>query len=279
MSMPNDPHDLTAALSERARAGRLRLPVLPTVAVELLASVNDDNCDARSLAARVQRDPSLAAHVLRVANSARFAPKEPIVSLTQAIGRLGLATLREIVVSVAVKGSTFDVKGHEAYVEQLWRHALLAGRLAQEIARARRANVEAAFLCGLLHDIGRPVALQGLVDLCKELGARPSEAELLQAIAGLHQEVGGLLVERWKLPEWVHAAVRFHHHPDDAPSHHDLVRTTALADVLAHWLDEDEAQGLPPGLEHAAALDLYDDDLAALAEHSAKLMAEAHAAA
>jgi HD-like signal output (HDOD) protein len=107
--MQPDPIDLSAALAQRARAGQLRLPVLPTVAVELLASVNDDNSDARSLAARVQRDPSLAAHVLRVANSARFAPKEPIVSLSQAIGRLGLATLREIVLSVAVKGSAFDV--------------------------------------------------------------------------------------------------------------------------------------------------------------------------
>jgi putative nucleotidyltransferase with HDIG domain len=277
--MPTEPIDLSATLSERAQRGQLRLPVLPTVAVELLASVNDDNSDARSLAARVQRDPSLAAHVLRVANSARFAPKEPIVSLTQAIGRLGLATLREIVVSVAVKGSTFDVMGHEAYVDQLWRHALLTGRLAQEIARARRANVEAAFLCGLLHDIGTPVALQGLVDLCKEVGARPSEPTLQQTAAALHQEIGAMLIERWKLPEWVHAAVRFHHHPDDAPKHHDLVRTTALADALAHWLDEDDGEGLPPGLEHAAALDLYDDDLEVLVACSAKLMAEAQAAA
>jgi putative nucleotidyltransferase with HDIG domain len=277
--MPTEPIDLSATLSERARAGKLRLPVLPAVAVELLASVNDENCDARSLAARVQRDPSLAAHVLRVANSARFAPKEPIVSLTQAIGRLGLATLREIVVSVAVKGSAFNVKGHEAYVEQLWRHALLSGRLAQEIARARRANVEAAFLCGLLHDIGTPVALQGLVDLSKEVGVPLSEPTMLVTIAGLHQEIGGMLVERWKLPDWVHAAVRFHHQPDDAPKHHDLVRTTALADALAHWLDEDEGEGLPPGLEHAAELDLYDDDLEALVACSAKLMAEAQAAA
>jgi len=277
--MPNEPIDLSATLTERARAGKLRLPVLPAVAVELLASMNDDDSDARSLAASVQRDPSLAAHVLRVANSARFAPKEPIVSLTQAIGRLGLSTLREIVVSVAVKGSTFDVKGHEAYVERLWRHALLSGRLAQEIARARRANVEAAFLCGLLHDIGRPVALQGLVDLCKEAGVSPSEAALLQMIEGVHEEFGALLIERWKLPEWVHAAARFHHQPDRTTKHRDLVRTTALADVLAHWFDEEECAGLPPGLEHAAALDLYDEDVEALLARSTKLMAEAHAAA
>lgn len=274
-----EPQDLCAALAERARADALRLPVLPTVAIELLASVDDEDCDARSLAVRVQEDPSLAAHVLRAANSARYAPKEPIVSLTQAIGRLGLAALREIVVSVAVKGATFDVRGHERYVAGLWRHALLAGRLAQEIARARRANVEAAFLCGLLHDIGAPVALQGLIDHCKAQGLAPSEATLLAAVDLAHAELGALLAERWRLPDWVRAAVRFHDAPEHAPKHAELVRTTALADALATWLLEQEGAGVPPGLEHAAALDLYDEELEGLSEKGADLLADVEAAA
>ncbi|MEZ6018115.1 MAG: HDOD domain-containing protein [Planctomycetota bacterium] len=275
--MPPEPIDLIATLSDRAHNGKLTLPVLPIVAIELLASVDDDDCDARSLAERVQRDPSLAAHVLRIANSARFAPKEPIVSLTQAIGRLGMGTLREIVISVVVKGSVFKVKGHEEYVEKLWDHALLSGRLAQEIARARRANVEAAFLCGLLHDIGAPVALQGLVDLCKETGFCLIERAMVQTIAGLHQEIGAKLIESWKLADWVYAAVRYHHQPEDAPNHRELVRTTALADALAYWLEEDEGEGLPPGMEHAADLELYEEDIQSVVERGSKVHAEAKA--
>jgi len=276
--MSDQPLDLIAALSKRARAGKLSLPVLSIVAMELLATKTED-ADARSLAERVQRDPSLAAHVLRVANSARFAPKVPIVSLTQAIGRLGLGTLREIVVSVAVKGSVFKVRGHEAYVEQLWAHALLTGRLAQEIARARRANVEAAFLCGLLHDIGAPVALQGLVDLCQEAGVCLIERAMLQTIAGLHQEIGAAMIESWRLADWVHACVQFHHDPERATKHQDLVRTTALADALAYWLVEEEGAGLPPGMEHAAALDLYDEDIESIVTRGAALQADHKAGA
>lgn len=274
MSRPDENLDLIAALSERARSGKLHLPVLPTVALELLASVDDDSGDARSLGERVQHDPSLAAHVLRVANSARYAPKQPIVSLTQAIGRLGLKTLREIVVSVAVKGSVFNVKGHEAFVDKLWAHALSTARLAQEIARARRANVEAAFLCGLLHDIGAPVALQGLVDLCREQGITLNEKVLQHIITVLHESIGTSLIEAWKLADWVHAAVSFHHRPEESLQFQDLVRTTALADGLAYWLEEDEGQGLPPGMEHAAALDLYDEDVEALVAHCAELSTE-----
>ena len=40
---------------------------------------------------------------------------------------------------------------------------------AKEIARMRRANVESAFLCGLLHDIGKPVILQALADLQRDI--------------------------------------------------------------------------------------------------------------
>jgi putative nucleotidyltransferase with HDIG domain len=277
--MSSEPIDLVAALSERARCGKLSLPVLSTVALELMTSLDDPDCDARYFADRVQRDPSLAAHVLRVANSARYAPKEPIVSLTQAIGRLGLTALREIVVSVAVKGSVFKVKGHEKYIEELWQHALLTGRLAQEIARARRANPEAAFLCGLLHDIGAPVALQGLVDLCKETGFCLLDHAMRHAIAGLHPEIGATLVETWKLADWVQIAVRYHHEPERAPRHQEIARMVALADALAYWLDEDEGQGLPPGIEHAEYLELYDEELEGLVARGGKLLAESRASA
>ena len=81
---------LTARLRDSALSGELKLPVLPAVAADVLACIDGDDCDAHSLAELIQRDPSLAANLLRVANSARFAPSEPIVSLNQAISRLGL---------------------------------------------------------------------------------------------------------------------------------------------------------------------------------------------
>lgn len=265
---------LTDELAKRAAAGQLHLPVLPAVAAEILSCIDDDECDARSLAELVQKDPSLAANLLRVANSARFAPNEPIVSLTQAIGRLGLSTLREIALTVAVKGAVFDVPGHEGYVGKLWRRAHVSARLSQEIARTRRTNVEAAFLCGLLHDIGAPVILQGLIDLAKACGERLEPEAIEYVTESLHATIGAGMIQEWKLPDWVHEVTLVHHEPEAAAAHVELVHTVALSDALAQWLLDEDGEGDPPGLEHVRSLDLYQDDFESICEKGSEIVAE-----
>ena len=59
-----------------------------------------------------------------------------------------------------MQSGVFRVPGYEPVLNQLWRHALASGAFAKEIARVRRLNVESAFLCGLLHSVGKPALLQ-----------------------------------------------------------------------------------------------------------------------
>ena len=101
----------------------LELPFLPETAAEVVASCNSGDCDARELAELLQRDQSLASHVLRVANSAAYAPKEAIVSLQQATSRLGVATICEIAIAVSLHGNVFRVPGHKVRVRELWIHS------------------------------------------------------------------------------------------------------------------------------------------------------------
>ena len=61
------------------------------------------------------------------------------------------------------------MRGRERRIKTLWAHSAAAGAWAREIARLRRMNVESAFLIGLMHDIGRPVLLQLVSDLAREL--------------------------------------------------------------------------------------------------------------
>lgn len=270
-----------AVLIERVRSKKLALPLLSTVAVEVLGLV-DDSGEVRTLAELVQRDPALAAHVLRESNSTRYAPTVPIVSLNQAIGRVGLARFRELVLSVAVRAAVFDVRGHEDEVERLWSHAQSTGLVAKEIARLRRANVEAAFLAGLLHDIGAPVVIQGVVDLCREhgdqlLGSDP-EASVARWVDEHHAEVGQALVESWNLPDWVTAVVADHHGEAAGHEHEELLRTVALADEISDWLAESGGEGVPPGVEHAEALDLYAEDVEELCSRTAEMLGGGEAA-
>ncbi len=268
-----EPLDLPARLRERLEGGRFELPLLEGAAAEVLAACGREDRDAGWLSERVRRDPALAAHVLRIANSAAFAPREPIVSLAQAISRLGLKTLRDVALAAALQAQVFAVPGHEARLAALWRHSSTAGAWAGEIARARRRNVEGAFLCGLLHDVGKAVLLQLASSLERELALAFDPEGLEPALDLLHAEVGGALAARWQLPEWVGAAIVEHHAVGEdsgaqsAGMHADEARTIWLADRLAH-LSCGRAAGVAElvGSPVAAALALYPDELEELWE-------------
>lgn len=275
-STPKSPDTATCGLLDTLLEahfadGELELPLLPTYATQVVALCSDPDSDARSLAQLLQRDPALAAHVLSIANSAALGSREPIVSLQQAIARLGVRTLANVALSVAVKTKIFKAGRHLDRVQQLWRHSAHSAAWAREIARLRRRNVESAFLCGLLHEVGAPVVLQAIDELQSKTKVEFSEEQALAAVERLHCDVGARLVRAWSLPEWTSAAARFHHRPLEAEACADEVLTVHLALRLASHADgQDELAGLDPIL---AGLGLYQEDLEGLIEQAEKIRA------
>jgi len=269
------PDTFRTELAERASEDRLELPMLPRTATDVVELCGSESCDARELAALIHRDPSLAGHVMRVANSVAYCPGEPIVSLQHAVSRLGMGALCEIAMGIAVKGRVFSVEGHEDRLRGLWRHSAFTGAYTKEIARSLRRNVEGAFLSGLLHDIGRPVVLQLATDLEREAGERLDPEAVELAMAELHGTVGAMLLDRWGLPAWMGAAAEHHHDYAALTEHRTEVMTVALADRLAHWAvegDEDELTALRE-LPVLADLNLYADELQALLDQRGAILA------
>ena len=238
------------------------LPMLPEAAARVIALCDDDDADARKIEQALSRDPSLTTYVLKVANSSLYGSKEQIVSLQQAISRMGLANVRNLALSASLQGRVFEVRGHESIVHDAWEHCSVAGIFAREIARRLRRNVEAAFLCGLIHDVGRPLVLQTLLRMPKEHGT-PTHDQLESAMDLYHARVGAKLVGRWGLAEWTASAVLHHHDPEAADPYQDDARLTRLADLLAHWaiLPGSSAADFPVEDPVIAALNLYPDDV------------------
>jgi putative nucleotidyltransferase with HDIG domain len=189
----------------------LELPVLPEVASQVVQLCNRETVDLREVAGLVKRDPAMAGHLMRMANSPLYAPPTPLVSIDQVVSRLGLAKVREIALVISCQSKVFQVAGFEAKVRMQFRHSLAAGLFAQEIARSRRLNVEEAFLCGLLHDVGQPVLLQAIVDLGQAAGLVLERGAVETACAMLHARVGASLVAHWSLPVRLADAIRHHH--------------------------------------------------------------------
>ena len=277
---------ISAAMRERVERriaeGRLDLPVLPQVAGQILAGGIDDSTEVRTLSDLLHHDQTLAGHVLRVANSAAYAGNVRVQSIQQAVVRIGLSQLREIVVGVALQTRVFRVDGYQDVVGDLWTHSAVTGAYAKEIARLLRVNAESAFLCGLLHDIGKPVVLSLLLDVAREAD-EPLEPDTCVAILGpYHTRVGHTLAERWKLPESVSEAIAQHHDFEAANGNEQAVKITCLANLLSHAvLDTAETA---PNIDDTvrshpvcAALNLYPDDLDTLLERRGDVLRFAEA--
>ena len=260
---------LRAAVEDRLGRGDVALPLLPQVASQVLSLASDPTADAARLSALIHRDPALAAHVLRVANSPAYMPRMPIVSLQQAVARLGLDTVTEIALVASLRGGTFKVAGYERELELLWRHAVASSLFAKEIARVRRSNVEAAFLGGLLHAVGKPAVLQ-LVASVEVVAVGAAQAACRAAVPALldelHVGVGLRIAERWSLPRAVASAIAHHVLYADAGAFKHEAMITCLADRLATALCEPARFDDATLVAHEvfADLNLYPDDVASL---------------
>jgi putative nucleotidyltransferase with HDIG domain len=205
----------------------------------------------------------MAAHVLRVVSSPLYSGRTQIVSLQQAVARLGVQKIREIALAIAFRVGVFKLKGFEAEVTALFQHSVSAAMFAQEIARATRRNVEDAFMCGLLHDVGRPVILQALVQILQEQKLHVSPAAVVAATGAVHTDVGGTLAEAWGLPEAVEMSIRHHHSLTPPEAHVSSVRITGLADEMARFAFEPERMPEADLRRHPALapLELYPEVL------------------
>ena len=237
---------------EQAIADIRQLPTLPEVLTRVFATLADPDASALDLESQISADQSLAALLLKIVNSAHYGFHRTIDSVTTAIVILGFNEVRNL----AMAATTFrTLEGDDPAGERtaLWHHALAAAMAAQGCAKALGVERDSAFICGLLHDIGK-VVLDALYPerYRQAIGqAVPEDVFRCQAeldVFGMdHAEIGGLFTEHWNLPPAVVDAIRLHHRTErneDSPALADLV---ALSDFAAF------ETGFGEGVEAAAA--------------------------
>jgi putative nucleotidyltransferase with HDIG domain len=162
----------------------------------------------------IERDSVLAARVLRAANSVQHGGMERAKSLPQALTRLGVDRLRQALMEVSAHRlfESRDVRIADA-TRGLWEHSLAVAMLSRDVAALCGVNeTEAAYLAGLLHDIGKPVVAWVLLEAEKSvIGTRTNvwiEPDVwIEVINRTHRPVGVMLAQKWGLPDTVSAAI------------------------------------------------------------------------
>jgi putative nucleotidyltransferase with HDIG domain len=217
-----------------------QLPTLPLVVQRLHQALEDPFSDARDVAELIQSDPAIMARIMKVVNSAFFRGVGQVASLHEAVVRLGLQTVFNIAVSTSVLSSFGPQRGTQLDRRGFWRHCAYVAIgniiLAEFLGLDKRKDLprDLLYLSGLLHDMGKLVFEQHFhsdfsqaLTKSHRLGCPLYETE--QRVLGLdHAMVGAWLAERWKLPDRVCAAIRWHHDPEQSQE-----KDTRLMDLTA----------------------------------------------
>jgi HD-like signal output (HDOD) protein len=248
----------------------IEVPMLPEVANKALLLAQNPDSDATEMAKLIQGDQSLAGHVMRIANSVAYTPLTNLVSLQQAISRLGMRVISEIALSASIGSKLFNTPGYESHVAKKWRHALATGLWSKEIARHCRSNVEVAFLAGLLHSIGGPAVLQAALDTAKQQDITLTLDDFLQLEKRFSQQLAEQIVTAWKMPVLVVESISYFADYNSAPT---AVNQAALVNAgiefATHMLspevvDKESLLVLPV----MTTLNLYQDEIEKLLSQS-----------
>jgi HD-like signal output (HDOD) protein len=272
--------ELTERLVRTFKKPSYSPPRLPAVAMEIMALSRKSEVEFKEVESLLERDPVLAGEVLSIARSVHFSGIRPVRTLGAALVRIGLATLRTVVMQAALEMRVFRSEEYGGCMERLRRHSLATAHLSRLLSRYTPVSQDRAFLCGLMHDVGVAGILLVLGEV--EQGKKaPDLAVLWPAIDGAHAVAGSRMVELWRLPRETSAAVAGHHRGRVAGIDDPMAATVCLAEAYSARCDfgliprdqeQREKAGLPlhDGIDRSSpevlerarqVVDLTDDKL------------------
>jgi putative nucleotidyltransferase with HDIG domain len=211
--------ELAPALLKGVRAVLVATPPsFPWFATQVVEAASNPETDAAELARLVSSDAMIASQVLRVANTATFARGMRFVGLREAIMRLGMKEVAQIALIASTQALT-NAASKEAFAEyptlwrELWVHSISVSFSSSRLAADVGSCVEsAAFLGGLLHDIGKMMGLQGLgLGIRVQRLPKLTEPEAARLMDLTHVQIGVDVAETCKYPEAVSTICREHH--------------------------------------------------------------------
>jgi len=258
------------------------IPSIPLVLIRIIRALDDDSRTAKELEELILHDPALAARILRLANSAFYSFRAEVKTISHAITLLGMNLVTSLAIGINIFDSfTKGAKSEAAQISSLWTHSCAVAVLVKEIwtRRSGRAKEgEFAFLCGLLHDLGKVVLFKTYPGHYSSLFAAaksendPSISIYEQENYGAdHALIGEMLAKQWGFPPELATVIRKHHDPLalEVP----MISAVTLADLLAKELKigYDGDDGLNEGLSQIQSkLNVTESEYKHLTEFAAR---------
>lgn len=206
----------------------IKIPPQPRVAEQFKAMVARGECDVRRLAQVLAEDPGITGMLFKVVRTPAYAQYQPFESIEDILQAVGLKQSANLVLAIAF-GVCFPKKNAASF-EAYWARSRAIAQLAMLVAEFRFGDLGAgsdqAYLAGIMHDAGIPAMMLRFPSYCESMDLTSPEkwaniAQEDKKFFADHAVVGYLIGKHWHLPDYVCAAIRFHHdlsstQPEDA---------------------------------------------------------------
>ncbi len=245
------------------------LPPTPMVLHKLQTVIRSPDASMDQIAEMVVLEPGLAARMVRMAKSAQFGGGTQVGNVMEAIQRVGLNGVHEIVsfaLASALVGQPLPAYRLDA--NTLWFRAVACALAASSLAECNGVDRGDAYTAGLMHGLGLVVLdryaskqkyKEGFASSGYPLDFAPAEKDY---IGFTHAEAGAALLEFWGFSENVVEAVRYQLEPEKAP---ETSRALCMTLATARWarslfcVPEEKIPDLPPETWMLAAGIKLDD--------------------
>jgi len=215
-------------------------PQLSAVAQELRRALSVPEPSSAKVVEIISRSPGLTARLLRLVNTPLYGFQRKVETISRAVSIVGLREVGLLASSLLMVEQFGVIPKSVIEMRTFLEHSLGCALICKELAETTGlAQVEQAFVAGLLHDVGRlyfftsfPERSRFCIDSALK-HRRPLLTEEALFFGVDHATMGRRLLDGWRMPEGLARVVGSHHDPlqsADLP----LAGIVHMADILTH---------------------------------------------
>ena len=264
--------ELFIELESNIKMGNFNLIEIPDTVMRIVRLLNSSDFDYSEVEDLINRSGGLAGEVVKLANSSQYSRGRKVTRIRDALTRLGPKKVNAILYLHSSKSSLSENQNFNKMIKDIMDHSYAVAQIANYLSLRYYPDPDAAFLAGLLHDIGKLALLKELQDRFNipDINVDLTESSFGDIIPNLHEMAGRFIAKSWHMPDDIVTCIANHHSPEQVRMVNDedtdqvkhLTYLIQMSDIIARLLGHGRPLGSIDifGIPASVQLGLYNED-------------------